>query len=305
MHSVRGMYEMQGDLLSNVLDAPAGQRQAAWQTNRALLAHVFGQNPQMLSEIPTDYPGDEESKRISDLGRSLEEKLGNALKIAETKKAASEAGRADADAALARRKAEPPDAGKFQAQIDASIPATDRANAALRTRTISAVQNARTVDDAEEALKEMRRQLGAIDTSRIRGAAAEADRQTTRTDREAQTQEMNDWRQFTEEQMAATRRFTAAHKAWVDRGILGALNHQDAGDEPEMPEPQTFAEWQAAHPRPVNGARPGVAPAGRTTPPPAPVTVAPPAGNEGDVRPIPGKPGQEMTMKKGKWIRTK
>lgn len=87
-------------------------------------------------------------------------------RAATLQKTTAEAEEAAAKAKLANAKATPPSAAKYQAQIDDAIPLTDKANAALRTRTISAVTNARTVEDADKAIDEMRKQLGQIDVAK-------------------------------------------------------------------------------------------------------------------------------------------
>lgn len=85
---------------------------------------------------------------------------------ATTAKAAAEADKASADAALARSKAQPPDMARYQSQIDAIIPPTDKANADLRRSTIARVTTARTVEDAEKAIDEASKQVGQINVAK-------------------------------------------------------------------------------------------------------------------------------------------
>lgn len=55
---------------------------------------------------------------------------------------------------------------RYQQQIDAIVPPMDKPNSALRTLTLSRVQNARSIDDAEKAIDEASRQVGQINVAK-------------------------------------------------------------------------------------------------------------------------------------------
>lgn len=90
--------KMQGDMVQSVLEAPEDKRQAVWSAARTSLGLLMKNQPDAIAQIPEQYPGDDEAKRLSSLGRSQEEKIANALKMAETKKADAEAAKANKEA---------------------------------------------------------------------------------------------------------------------------------------------------------------------------------------------------------------
>lgn len=131
---------------------------------------------------------------------------------------------------------------------------------------------------------------------------------------ERRTQWEQDFRQHNAEQSRETATFLHAHAAWqaaVKRATepttdqrpydaagnrvgdaIDPVTKKPVGEEPVAPVPQSFEDYQAAK-------QPGKAAT------PAPAAGGAPAGTEGQTIPIPGKPGQMMTMTKGKWLRSK